>query len=68
MNVKTWTSYCGLTCYGGSEHRECKCTGPHSCEMRLHLDFPTERSRAIDRMKTVTVVGATIHKKDERLH
>lgn len=45
--------YCGLTCFGGSEKRECKCAGPGDCELRGTFDFAEARDAAIDRRNNI---------------
>ncbi len=46
-----WLTYCGMTCLGGSEQRECSCEGPLKCELRDHPDFLQNRRKATKRMR-----------------
>jgi hypothetical protein len=45
-----WLTYCGLTCMGGSERKECPCSGPRTCELRNHPEFDEARARANNQM------------------
>ncbi len=50
MNRKIrFLTYCGLTCLGGSERKECPCTGPSQCEMRKEPGSVDARRGAKDR-------------------
>lgn len=42
--------HCGLTCFGGSEKRQCACPHPLKCELKEHPKFATYRSEAERRM------------------
>lgn len=46
-----WLTYCGLTCLGGSDKRECMCSMPVECEMRKHPNFTHQRNEAKLRMR-----------------
>ena len=43
-------TWCGLTCLGGSEKKECSCECPDHCSMRGHPDFATQRRIAGERL------------------
>ena len=45
-----WLQHCGMTCWGGSEARQCGCRGPQDCEMQNHPDFEAEKAKAWERM------------------
>lgn len=49
--TEKFLQYCGLTCFGGSEKKLCKCTGPADCEMRHHLKFWYYRDKSILRTR-----------------
>jgi hypothetical protein len=42
--------WCGLTCMGGSERKQCECTHPQQCHMRAHPDFDAQRKVATERL------------------
>jgi hypothetical protein len=46
----TFTTYCKMTCIGGSEAGTCPCKSPVGCELQAHPDYERERERAKDRM------------------
>lgn len=50
-------AYCGLTCLGGSEARECRCDGPNDCEMRTDPRFSHWRFKAEERMRRYLMNG-----------
>lgn len=37
---------CGLTCPGGSERRDCPCTGPAECRLKEHPMFEKYKNRS----------------------
>ena len=45
-----WLTYCGLTCLGGSERKECPCDGPETCELLRDPEFQDARNQANNRM------------------
>lgn len=45
--------YCGMTCYGGSEQKECPCDSPRDCELRSHPDYEAQAALAKKRMMNV---------------
>jgi hypothetical protein len=45
--------YCGMTCYGGSDQKECSCPSPVQCEMREHPDYDVKRAAAIQRERNL---------------
>lgn len=53
-------TYCGLTCMGGSEAKQCPCEHPHDCEMRDHSQFDEYQIKARQRMFRVAVAKAGI--------
>ncbi len=46
-----WSSYCGLTCEGGSEQRQCKCQGPLDCELQNDPDFGLARADTLAHLR-----------------
>ena len=42
--------WCGLTCMGGSEQKQCPCAGPKDCRMREHPAFEAQRKAANERL------------------
>lgn len=42
--------WCGLTCMGGSEKKQCPCVGPNDCQMRGHPQFEAQRRVATERL------------------
>lgn len=42
--------YCAMTCYGGSEQKECPCARPTDCELQEDPGYPAARERAKKRM------------------
>lgn len=42
--------YCALTCYGGSEQKECPCLRPTDCELQGDPQYPAAVERAKKRM------------------
>jgi hypothetical protein len=42
--------WCGMTCYGGSEQKECDCSGPTDCQMQGHPHFKAQRDKAASRL------------------
>lgn len=62
MSVSKFATYCGMTCLGGSERRECRCKGPSACEMQDHPNFEEEKRKALHRLARVAFNG------EEELH
>jgi len=44
--AQLFNEYCGLTCLGGSEKKQCKCAGPQTCELRNDPRFKRWRHKA----------------------
>ena len=57
MSAYKFEFYCGMTCYGGSEQKECPCTGPATCELKDDPHYPAERGKARARMFNLLARG-----------
>lgn len=55
--------YCGLTCMGGSEKRECACEHPNDCEMRTHPEFEEYHRQAGVRLFRAAAAIENVHPK-----
>jgi hypothetical protein len=54
-DAEKFGTWCGLTCLGGSEQRQCPCVHPRDCAMRGHPDFQTKHRAAGARLLRVAM-------------
>jgi hypothetical protein len=59
-STEAYAQYCGLTCWGGSERRQCKCRSPTDCEMKDLPGFEAARKEAQRRLLRVTGVARAL--------
>lgn len=57
-DTERWAQWCGLTCLGGSERRECPCQGPWECQMRLRPEFEHKKREAALKLLRVVLTDA----------
>lgn len=59
-STETYAQYCGLTCWGGSEKKQCECRGPADCEMKNKPGFEAARKEAKNRLLRVSGVAEAL--------
>lgn len=52
-----FSTFCKMTCIGGSEVGECPCTHPKQCEISDHPEYEKARRVACTRLKIVAMQG-----------
>jgi len=52
-DAEKFGTWCGLTCLGGSEERQCLCDHPRDCAMRGHPEFQERHRQAGTRLLRV---------------